>query len=111
MAGQLGVQGQQTGLPGTTTQPIGPFSVACSGVTFNEEITFTGPNITIDLPTGIAGFIVSAPVGSGNEISFGGYFIAEAGLGLVVVTDPNNPTTSIVLGTTASSATVIVQCF
>jgi hypothetical protein len=112
MGGQLQVQGQQLGLPGTPVQAIGPISVPCSGVQFNEQITITGPgSTTVDLPAGIAGFMISAPVGSSDEISFGGYNIAQAGLGLVFVADPNNPTTSIVIGTTATSATVIVQCF
>src|ERR1700676_1105454 len=110
MGGQLQLAGQQTGLPGTIVQQIGPFSVACSGVQSNETEILAAGNNTIGIPTGAAGFMVITPTGGATPISYGGVNIAQAGLAPVVVIEPANPVTSFVLNASAPT-TVTVQAF
>jgi hypothetical protein len=110
MGGQFTLQGQQLGTPGTATQPIGPFSVACSAVQYNAQEALNSGSNTITIPSGAAGFAVITPTGGTTAITYGGNNIAQAGLALVVVIDPANPITSFTLGA-AGSVTVTVQAF
>jgi hypothetical protein len=112
MGGQLQLQGQQTGLPGTITQTIGPFSAACSAVQYNEQVALTTGNNTLTIPSGAAGVIVIAPTGGAvamNLDSSSGAPLAEAGLAAVIVF-PGSPPTSFVIWA-AGSVTVTVQAF
>ena len=113
MGGQLQLQGQQTGLPGTIVQTIGPFSVACSTLQSNEQVDLTSGNNTIAIPANSNGVIVIAPVGGSTAMnldSSSGVPLAVAGLAAVVAFPVGAGPASFVIYS-AGSVTVTVQVF